>query len=240
MMKKQPDKIIKIAPNTVTGQVSAINHYVLKCREIFQNQKLEAIPRKVLFSLLGVLLSSLVIFYLLLGGNISNGLNQSTYQLSRLSQSSNYPQPMILSDYLNTMTRLILEENPQQIKHQSAIFRAMTQATLQQLNPEYKRYIVLFLQDANLLQIPAAYNQQPLLWGANLMGANLEGLNLKSANFQGANLASVDFRGADLRGVKLENANLENACYNGSTVFNKTFQPQSAGMKELKTSHKCF
>jgi hypothetical protein len=238
-MNKQPQKIIKITPADVTDKAAAINYYVLRFREIFQTQNIAAIPRRLMFSLLGVLLTLVVILYLVISGNLGDSFNQSSYQLSRLPQYSNYPQHQILSDYLNSMTRLLLEKNPQQIKHQSAIFRAMTQATLQELDPEYKRYIVLFLQDADLLQI-STREQHSLLWGANLSGANLQGLNLQYANFQGANLTNVDLRGADLRGVKLENANLEKACYNSLTVFNKSFNPSITGMKELTTSHKCF
>lgn len=53
------------------------------------------------------------------------------------------------------------------------------------------------------------------------------------------NLAYADLRGADLRGANLENANLTKSCYNGFTVFDKQFQPQLAGMREVKKSKYC-
>jgi len=61
----------------------------------------------------------------------------------------------------------------------------------------------------------------------------------KSANLEATNLAYADLRGADLRGANLENANLNKSCYNSFTVFDKQFQPQLAGMREVKKSKYC-
>ncbi|HLP91300.1 MAG TPA: pentapeptide repeat-containing protein [Nostocaceae cyanobacterium] len=237
-MNKESEKIVKLAP-VAASTSSAINYYVLRMKEILHIPTIANIPKKLVFVILGCLLVAAVSFYSLFSVAFSNNFRPSVYQLARISQHSNYAQHDILSNYLNTMTMLILEANPQQIQQKSPVFRAITQATLQELDPEYKRYIILFLQDANLLQI-STKEESSLLWGANLSGVNLQGLNLTSANLQGANLENVDFRGANLHGVKLKNANLENACYNSSTVFDHRFQPNTEGMKEIKASQKCF
>jgi uncharacterized protein YjbI with pentapeptide repeats len=59
-------------------------------------------------------------------------------------------------------------------------------------------------------------------------------MSLKSAN-----IAYADLRGADLRVVNRENANLTKSCYNSFTIFEKQFQPQLAGMREVQKAKYC-
>ncbi|BAZ51022.1 pentapeptide repeat family protein [Nostoc sp. NIES-4103] len=239
-MDTQRHEIVKLpAPATKSTTVSS---YFVRAIEIFKTIIIShEIRQGAIAPIVGALIA-VIIFLMLLLGNISNGFKQPIYQLPRFSGNieltADYSRQAILSDYLKTMTEVILEDNPQKIKDNSAIFRAITQAVLQELDPGRKRYVVMFLQDANLLRIKS--NKQPsILLGANLTHANLQGMNLRFANLQGTNLSHVDLRGSDLFGANLVNAALDNSCYDNLTVFDKKFQPHAAGMREVKSLKKC-
>lgn len=240
-MDTQRHEIVKL-PASAT-KATTVSSYFARSIEILKSIIISKQNLKdAIAPIIGALIAAVIIFFGLLLGNNSNEFQQPIYQLpgfsSNIELTADYYRQTILSDYLKTMTQVILEDNPKKIKDNSAIFRAMTQAVLQELDPGRKRYVIMFLQDANLLKITSK-KQTPLLLGANLTGASLQGMNLRFANLQGTNLSHVDLRGSDLFGANLANATLNNSCYNNLTVFDKKFQPHAAGMREVKNSKKC-
>ncbi|MFN6568604.1 pentapeptide repeat-containing protein [Dendronalium sp. ChiSLP03b] len=240
-MDTQRHEVVKL-PTVSATKFTTLSSYFIRTIEIFKSIISHQISQDAIASIIGVLIAAAIIFFLLVLGNIPNGFKQPIYQLSQFSGNieitADYYRQAILSDYLKTMTKVILEDNPKKVQNKSAIFRAMTQAVLQELDPECKRYIIMFLQDANLLRMTS--NKQPsLLLGANLTGANLQGMNLRFANLQGTNLSRVDLRSSDLLGANFTDAIFNNSCYNNFTIFDKNFQPQAAGMRKVKSSKKC-
>jgi uncharacterized protein YjbI with pentapeptide repeats len=183
-----------------------------------------------------------IIIFLLILGNFTNALNQQIYYLRELSANtevtSDYHRQAVLSDYLNTMANAVLDNNPKPFQEKIAFFRAMTQSTLQELDAGRKRYVVMFLRDANLIKI--SRKQQSILFGANLAGANLQGLNLTFTDLDTVNLQGADLRRVDLRGANLKNANLKNSCFNKESLFDEKFDPIILGMKEVKISQRCL
>jgi hypothetical protein len=242
-MDTQHHEIVKLPQATLPTKSTTLNSYFVRTIEILKSIIISiAISKDAVKLTIGALMAIAAIFFLLIWGNIPNGLNRSIYQLSGFSGNieltADDRSQAIVSDYLKTMTQVILADNPQQIKANPAIFRAMTQATLQELDPGRKRYVMMFLQDANLLKKTS--NKHPsLLLGASFTGANLQDINLQFANLQGTNLTGADLRGADLRRANLVNANLTKSCYNNLTIFDKKFQPDKLGMREVKNSQKC-
>lgn len=241
-MDTQRHEIVKL-PTVSATKSTTLSSYFIRTIEILKSLIIShTISKEAIAPIIGVAIAALIVFFLLISGSISHGLKQPIYQLPQFSGNieitADYYRQTILSDYLKTMTQVILEENPKKVQDKSAIFRAMTQAVLQELDPGRKRYLIMFLQDANLLQMTSK-KQPPLLLGANLTGANLQGMNLRLANLQSTNLSSVDLRGSNLVGANLTNAIFNNACYNNFTVFDKNFQPKVVGMRQLTSSKKC-
>ncbi len=240
-MNTKSNQIIKV--NEVsTAKSSALSNYIDRTIETLKiSMSSIEIPKEGVGALIATLFIVIVSLLLILG-NLSNTLSQQTYQLQQFSENTeltaDYHRYTILSDYMKTIANEIVTGHSQKTPEKSAMIRALTQATLQELDPGRKRYVVMFLHDANLLKT-ASKKQPSLLLGASLTGANLQGLNLKLANLQGANLTSADLRGTDLRGANLENAILAKSCYNTSTLFDKKFIPSAAGMRKVADSQAC-
>lgn len=188
-------------------------------------------------------ITACIIFILFSLGFIQKGFDKVTYQFTSGTGNVAIPAEVyhqdVLSDYLKTMTSTILKENPQSIRRKTAAFRAMTQSTLEELDPVRKRFVIMFLQDTKLLKI-SARKHISLLMGVNLAGVNLQGIDFRFNNLQNVNLKNADLRGADLRRTKLNQANLTNSCYNNYTLFDKKFDPVAAGMREIPQSQTCF
>jgi Pentapeptide repeats (8 copies) len=243
IMATQRNQIVKVQPVSSSEKTTSLGGYFVRNLEDIKTFIRSAeIPNRRIVPIIGAFITVAVLFVIIILANLTNNFHDKIYSFPGFSENTaftvDYQRHAILSDYLKTMTQVILEDNPKQVKNNSNIFRAMTQATLQELDPQRQRYVIMFLQDANLLQ-NSSRKQASLLLGANLIAINLQNLNLRFADFQGTNLTGADLRGADLRGVNLENANLTNSCYNSQTIFEKTFQPIAAGMKEIVKSKEC-
>ncbi|WP_017652334.1 pentapeptide repeat-containing protein [Fortiea contorta] len=243
-MNTQRQEIIKLPKVVEATEATPLRSYVIRNIEILKSVIISIeITKEAIIPIILSLMIGAIAFFLLNWGNITNQFHEPSPQFTEFSGNhleltANYHRQAILSDYLKTMTQTLLQDSPQQIRRKSAIFRAMTQSTLQELDPERQRYLIMFLQDVKLLQ--ASSQREPsLLLGANLTGANLQGINLRYANLQGTNLSSVDLRGTDLRGANLANANLTNSCYDSMTFFDKNIQPHTLGMREVDISQKC-
>ncbi|KOP25041.1 hypothetical protein AMR41_16605 [Hapalosiphon sp. MRB220] len=241
-MSKEANKIVKV--NEVSAATpSTLSTYIDRTVETLKFSVSTINIPKEAFGAIVTTLILLVLGLLLIIGNLSNSLNQQTSQFKEFyintESTVDYQSHIILSDYIKTIGNIVLTEKSQDKPEKSAMIRVMTQATLQELDPERRRYVVMFLSDMNLLK-NSSKKQLPLLFGASIAGAKLQGLDLRSANFQSTNLTSVDLRGADLRGANFKNAILTNACYDKLTLFNKGFAPNTMGMKEVLENKKCY
>ncbi|MFH7027877.1 MAG: pentapeptide repeat-containing protein [Heteroscytonema crispum UTEX LB 1556] len=240
-MATQRNQIVKVQAVSSSEKTTSLGGYFVRNLEDMKTFMSSAkIRNKRIVPIIGAFIAFTVLFVIILG-NLANNFHEKIYSFTGFSGNTaltvDYHRHAILSDYLKTMTQVILEQNPKQVKDNAGIFRAMTQATLQQLDPQRQRYVIMFLRDANLLQ--SSKKQASLLLGANLIGINLQNLNLRFADLQDTNLTGADLRGADLRGANLESVNLTNSCYNSQTIFDKRFKPIAAGMREIAKSKEC-
>ena len=241
-MNTQSQKIIKLDENYNTTKSSKLGGYFFRRVENLKStvnsvEVAKAYKSAILF------VTGCVIFLVLVIGIFYQGSDKPAYELSagqgNAAIVADVHRQAVLSDYLKTMTATIVKENPQSIRKKTAAFRAMTQATLEELDPIRKRFVIMFLQDTKLLKI-SAQKHISLLMGVNLAGVNLQGMNFRFNDLQGVNFENSDLRGADLRSSKLNNANLSNSCYNNYTLFDKHFDPVAAGMREVGQSQMCF
>ncbi|MBF2016790.1 MAG: pentapeptide repeat-containing protein [Rivularia sp. T60_A2020_040] len=241
-MNTQSEQIIKLDEVYSTRKSTQLGGYFFrKVENLKSTFNLVEVPKKADKSLI-LLVTSCVIFLVLTIGIFLHGFDRSVSQFTpgygNVAITTNVYRQQVLSDYLKTMTATILQENPQSIRKKAVTFRAITQATLEELDPIRKGFVIMFLQDAKLLQI-SAEKQISLLMGVNLSGVNLQGINFRFNNLQGVNFKNADLRGADLRRAKLNNANLTNSCYNNHTLFDKKFDPVAARMRKIEQSQIC-
>lgn len=170
----------------------------------------------------------------------------------------------ILTEYLNYTAQLTLDNPLWKLQQNPYLLRANTQTALSEIDGERKRYIIMFLQDTQLLTFNNYHNAIPLLKNADLAEAKLDKLDLSYANFSGADLTKANFNqanlhqsilidakltnalliNADLRGVNLEktdliNANLTNACYDNFSKFPAQFDPIKAKMRLINSFVHC-
>ena len=116
-----------------------------------------------------------------------------------------------LDSYLDRMISLIERNITSRKEPEPALFqaaRAITIATLKELDSNRNRQVTTLLYETNLLQkVTDEANRN----GSILYQSDLKEAQLKNSFFKNANLESADFEGADLRGANLEGANLTNA-----------------------------
>ncbi|AFY54683.1 putative low-complexity protein [Rivularia sp. PCC 7116] len=241
-MNTESQEIIKLDKAYDTTQSTKLGGYFFRTVENFRSTiNLEEVPKKTYKSLIA-LVTACVLLLTLTIGFFQTGFYKPGHQFSaagrNIAMANDVHHQAVLSDYLKFMTSTILQENPQAIRRKTATFRAMTQATLEELDPIRKRFAIMFLQDTKLLQI-SARKRISLLMGVNLTGVNLQGIDFRFNNLQNVNLKNADLRGADLRKTNLKNANLADSCYNNYTLFDKNFDPVAAGMKEVAQFQMC-
>lgn len=241
-MNTQSQQIIKLDEVYNTTKSNHLGGYFFRKVESFKSSfNFVEVPKKA-YKFLILSVTSCVMFLVLAIGIFLHGFDQAANQFipehGNIAITTNTYRQQVLSDYLKTMTATILRENPQSIRKKAVTFRAMTQATLEELDPIRKGFLIMFLQDTQLLKI-SAEKQVSLLMGVNLAGVNLQGVNFRFNNLQGVNFHHADLRGADLRRAKLNNANLTNSCYNNYTLFDRKFDPVAAGMRKIEQSQVC-
>jgi uncharacterized protein YjbI with pentapeptide repeats len=130
-----------------------------------------------------------------------------------------------LNRYFDTMTTLLFDHKLRTSKDNDEvrlIAHAKTIAILQSLDSNRKGLLLLFLQEAKLIErdnrvisLANADLSHTNLSGmnfyrSNLSSTNLNSANLSNANLSGANLSSVNLSEANLSGANLGNANLSN------------------------------
>jgi hypothetical protein len=151
-------------------------------------------------------------------------------------------QDETLAAYLDQMTRLMLEEDLRgpEAGNRTArtLARARTVTVLRRLDPDRRTSVVLFLQEAGLIQGgtqgikgPVGYEPVISLFEANLVGTDINNTNLTGADLHDAKLADADLSsallrdadfsgvfGADLRGADLSDASLSGANFGGADL----------------------
>jgi uncharacterized protein YjbI with pentapeptide repeats len=168
---------------------------------------------------------------LVLGGYVLNS-QQTDRQLdtektraeAQLEAEDERAQQEALQQYNNEMRSLLLEEDLLDSQEDDAVrdlARARTLGVLDNLDPDRKRIIVLFLRETSLL---SSYDDTIVdLSGADLTEAYLRGARLvnTSLGVQGSltpHYERTDLSGADLSGAILLGANLKGAILNGASL----------------------
>jgi Pentapeptide repeats (8 copies) len=196
---------------------------------------------------------------LVVGGYVLNS-QQTSRQLAteesraeaQLEAEKERTQQEALQQYNNEMRSLILEEDLRYSPEGDAVrdlARARTLGVLDNLDPDRKRIVVLFLRETSLL---SSYGDTIVdLSGADLRDANLREARLvnTSLGVQGESLTPHDERtdlsGADLSGAILLGANLKGAILKGadlsgalvgSTDPNLPWHPKNADLQGVDLS----
>lgn len=123
---------------------------------------------------------------------------------------------MILQNYFDAMTGLILDKNKNLKKSKlhdevREIARVKTLTALKRLDGDRKGALVGFLSEINLIQEINKNDPIISLASADLQGAHLMGANLRFARLEGADLEDADLQFADLKGAHLPFAHLQGA-----------------------------
>jgi len=126
---------------------------------------------------------------------------------------------MILQNYFDTMSRLLLDKNLKGSKPHNEvreIARVKTCTTLKRMNGDRMGALVGFLGEIHLIQKINGNNPIISLGMADLMGAHLKGADLRGADLEFAYLKGADLRGAHLEGAYLKNAYMKGADLRGA------------------------
>lgn len=134
-----------------------------------------------------------------------------------------------LNRYFDTMTALLFDRKLRTSKDSDEvrlIAHAKTISTLQSLDSKRKGFLLLFLQEAKLIERDSTVIS---LIGADLSHTNLSGMNfyrsnLSSTNLNGANLSNTNLSGANLSGVNLNEANLSGANLGNANLSNANLE----------------
>jgi uncharacterized protein YjbI with pentapeptide repeats len=187
---------------------------------------------KPLWEWLGLLIVPVV---LAIGGYLFNSSQNQATQRAAERRAQNEA----LQAYLDQIGQLLLEkglrssvENGGGSSGEARVLaRARTLSVLRTLNPERKTNVVLFLQEASVIQgSPLDSDPEPIiplfeadLSGTKLNNTNLVGVDLHDAKLIGANLSGADLRGAKLysayEGADLSGADLSGASLSGANLF---------------------
>ncbi|HEY9816284.1 MAG TPA: pentapeptide repeat-containing protein [Candidatus Obscuribacterales bacterium] len=255
-----------LSPTPASPSESGVGAFLRAMIQVIRSIK---IPREAIGAVVGASITAFATLSIAIV-NLLNGFNEQLNRpfqiqdsLSKTQLTADYYRQTALSTYLSAAGMVLMQTHDHRTLEQLATLRALTHATLRELNAERKRYVVMLLQDAQVLTWRPEDNQDigrpAFLSQANLIGANLEGLDLQGTDLRGADLRAVNFRyanlnhthltganltGADLRSADLSNADLErvellNACYNGRTVLDVNIDPTTAGMKKVTESDIC-
>lgn len=227
-----------------------------------------SIPREAIGAVVGASITAFATLSIAIV-NLLNGFNEQLNRpfqiqdsLSKTQLTADYYRQTALSTYLSTAGNVLIQKGSDRTPEELATLRAMSHAVLQDLNADRKRYVIMLLDDAQVLQrapeLPSTANSG-FLAHANLIGANLAGMDLSQADLREADLRGSSFRqailhkadlsdanltGADLRSADLSETNLQgtqltNACYNSRTILDVNFDPDLAAMKKVSETEVC-
>jgi uncharacterized protein YjbI with pentapeptide repeats len=187
---------------------------------------------KPLWEWLGLLIVPVV---LAIGGYLFNSSQNQATQRAAERRAQNEA----MQAYLDQIGQLLLEKDLRSSVENGGgssgearvLARARTLSVLRTLNPERKTNVVLFLQEASVIQgSPLDSDPEPIiplfeadLSGTKLNNTNLAGVDLHDAKLIGANLSGADLRGAKLysayEGADLSGADLSGASLSGANLF---------------------
>lgn len=144
----------------------------------------------------------------------------------------------IMSDYLDAMTKYLLEDPTKvpDINKANKIARARTLNTLRQLDPDRKGQLLKFLYEASLVT-PCRSTTQIQGNNCQISRLDLSGARLDQLTFeippimQGIELSSARLPDAKLLGIDLTNAQLEKANLMGADLSQSTLK--GADMKSV-------
>jgi hypothetical protein len=134
-----------------------------------------------------------------------------TAQMVSIALEDRRAHEAALQNYFEQVGKLLIEQPLRRASpndNLSTVVRAQTLAVLENLDPDRKRILLLFLYESRLID---KEKQVVTLVRANLSGANLQGVDLRGANLVGANLQEANLRRANLQRAKLRGANLRGA-----------------------------
>ena len=137
-------------------------------------------------------------------------LNQSQKEREQQISSDNLHETE-LQAYLESMSKLLLEKRLREKDPDSderLIARANTLRAFRKLDNKRKKYVLDFLNEAELIAYDTKSDDQPIVL---LSGANLEGLDLSGADLTGLDLRAVSLTQVNLKDALLVDANLDHA-----------------------------
>ena len=123
-----------------------------------------------------------------------------------------------INNYLESMTKLLLENNLKSASRNDEVqivARTKTLMMLQKADKNRKALIIQFLFESGLIDTEPIVD----LNGADISESDLNGIILREANIKGAY-----FNNSKLIGSKLDGANLSSSNFNGSNISNSTFE----------------
>lgn len=126
-------------------------------------------------------------------------------------------QEAALQSYLDRMADLLVKdelENPENIRARD-VARIRTLTVLRGLDANRKRFIVLFLFEAHLLD---KGNVIIKIHSADLNGARLEYASLENVRLNFVDLSNATLKGSNLKGANLEGSFLLNASMNAANL----------------------
>jgi Pentapeptide repeats (8 copies) len=144
-----------------------------------------------------------------------------TAQMVSIALEDRRAHEAALQNYFEQVGKLLIEQPLRRASpndNLSTVVRAKTLAVLEDLDPDRKRILLLFLYESRLIDkekqvvtLIRANLSRANLQGVDLRGANLVGANLQKANLRRANLQRANLRRAYLRGANLEQTLLHGA-----------------------------
>jgi len=229
-------------------------------QEVFKNTK-RRLKKKAFYKRLGIdsktpleffQTLALPVFGLMLAliQQYANEIHKITEQeqyLNRRTMEEVRFREQILSEYIDDMKALLLEEDFPNQEHES-VARIITISTLERLKYEpiiiapsnfsrdfnemikttvgrTKRNVVLVLQEADTISASNILSSlgNPDLSYSNLRGLNLSNLDLRNANFSNAELQGTIFRDSNLEDVDFSSSDLTRASFGNSTLSRARF-----------------
>jgi uncharacterized protein YjbI with pentapeptide repeats len=137
-------------------------------------------------------------------------LNRSQKEREQQISSDNLHETE-LQAYLESMSKLLLEKRLREKDPDSderLIARANTLRAFRKLDNKRKKYVLDFLNEAELIAYDTKSDDQPIVL---LSGANLEGLDLSGTDLTGLDLRAVSLTQVNLKDALLVDANLDHA-----------------------------
>jgi pentapeptide repeat protein len=181
-------------------------------------------PSKTLWDLLQLLIVPVILVAVSLWWSASQTASDNKREDRRIAAdrvaAEQVRQDAALSDYIERMSGLMLHEKlltakpPKLLSGQPplavrSLARTVTLTSLRRLDGERRGKVVLFLQEASLIN----QNSGPRV---RLADADLRGADLRRADLRGADLTYADLSGAALRGAALPGADLFHAALRGA------------------------